>query len=136
MVKYVCIICSSIWQSFPFFFLCLPFSIDFPSFYRQSSHIHRAFSTSIILGQSRALIGSNYQTWVNVERRVLPGSLGRGKIVALLRDRAFFLNDKLMEGTSLWSYSFMVCCYVLHEEDIIRNLFIPFSREDSSPGRK
>ncbi|KAK9202973.1 hypothetical protein WN943_013226 [Citrus x changshan-huyou] len=69
----------------------------------QLPHVHRAFPTSIVLGRSRALTDSNYQTWENVGCRVLLSSLGRGETIALLPDRAFFLNDKLLDGTSLWS---------------------------------
>ena len=86
--------------------------------------------------------------------RVLPSGSGRGETVVLLRDHTFFLNDKLLDDTSLWlvhvsgwhafpvgtrfrsvlifdPYSFMVGCYVLYEEDITKNLFIPFSQGDS-----
>lgn len=63
-------------------------------------------------------------------RRVLPSSLGRDEIVALLRNCVCFLNDKLMIGTSCWSVCVSGRC-VFHKEYATRNLLIPFSRGDS-----
>ena len=63
-------------------------------------------------------------------RHVLPSSLGRDEIVALLRNCVCFLNDKLMIGTSCWSVCVSGRC-VFHKEYATRNLLIPFSRGDS-----
>lgn len=85
-----------------FFFFVFPFSIYFPSFYRQSLLVFRTFTTPVILGRSKVLTSLNNQTWANVGHRVLPNGLGHGETVALSWDRILFLNDMFLVGTRFW----------------------------------
>ena len=134
---YLRFLCSNVWYQFgrvsPSSFFVSLFLIDFSAFYKQSSHFLRAFSMSVILRWSRALMGLQQLNVGKCGASCSPQRFGAWwNCRAVVRSCPLSLSDKYLVGMNFWSV-FVSSPHVLHKGYTTRNLLISFSRGDSSP---